>query len=80
MKRERSFFYRDTVTVARDLIGTLLIHQIQDVRISGIIVEAEAYRAQDDPASHAYKGPKKRNLPMFGPVGHSYRPIPSSVD
>jgi DNA-3-methyladenine glycosylase len=68
----RSFFQRYTPTVARELLGARLVRVAGGVRISGVIVEAEAYRGSRDPASHAYRGRSKRNEVMFGPPGHAY--------
>jgi DNA-3-methyladenine glycosylase len=58
----------DPVEVAPRLLNTLLIHRERVVRI----VEVEAYRGLEDPASHAYRGQTKRNAIMFGPAGHLY--------
>ena len=60
-------FERPSVEVARALIGTTL----QVGGVGGLIVETEAYDA-DDPASHSYTGPSARNASMFGPPGHVY--------
>ena len=68
----RSFYARDTVDVAQDLIGKILVRKINEKTISGIIVETEAYRYKDDPASHTYGGMTERNKAMFGPVGRAY--------
>lgn len=67
----KDFFQRDTVQVARDLIGKKLIRKINNQIITCIITETEAY-THDDPASHCYIGKTQRNIAMFGPVGHAY--------
>ena len=68
----RSFYARDTVKVAKELLGKTLVHKVKKGTISGIITETEAYRFEDDAASHAYRGMTKRNQAMFGEVGRSY--------
>jgi DNA-3-methyladenine glycosylase len=61
----------DTVELARFLIGTLLVHDVDGVRLSGRIVETEAYLV-GDAASHAFRGETKRNRSMFLERGHAY--------
>jgi DNA-3-methyladenine glycosylase len=68
----RSFFDRDPVTVARELLGTLLCYDDRGLMLVGRIVETEAYLAADDPASHGYRGQTSRNVAMFGSPGHAY--------
>ena len=68
----REFYARNTVTVAKELLGKSLIRKNGTSVISGIICETEAYRHKDDPASHAYRGMTERNKAMFGEVGHAY--------
>lgn len=67
----RRFYARDSVELARDLLGRLLIREHAGVRTIGRIVEVEAYSIED-PASHSFKGRTPRNETMFGPPGHAY--------
>jgi len=69
---EREFYNRDTIKVAKDLPGKILVRVVNGKVISGTIVESEAYRSTDDPASHSYRGKTERNSVMFGEVGHAY--------
>lgn len=71
-KLTRSFYNRDTITVAQDLLGCHLVHRIQGVERIGKIVEVEAYLGQEDLAAHSSKGITKRTSTMFGPPGHAY--------
>ncbi|HHS96728.1 MAG TPA: DNA-3-methyladenine glycosylase, partial [Chloroflexi bacterium] len=68
----REFFDRDTLEVARDLLGRVLVRVLDGERLSGRIVEVEAYIGEDDRASHARFGPTERNAAMYGPPGHAY--------
>lgn len=68
----RSFYSRDTATVAKDLLGKRLVRQIGKKTVSGIIIETEAYRHKDDPASHAFRRKTERNRAMFEEVGRAY--------
>jgi DNA-3-methyladenine glycosylase len=72
VKLPRSFYDRPTLDVTRDLVGKVLVHDRRGVRTSGIIVEAEAYIGESDPACHAAPGPTRRNAPLYGPPGHAY--------
>jgi len=61
----------DTVTLARFLIGTVVVHDLAEGRVAARIVETEAY-LPDDAASHTFRGETRRNRPMFGRRGHAY--------
>src|SRR6476620_2125737 len=71
-KLPRTFYDRPTLEVAQDVIGKVLVHNRRGVRTSGVIVEAEAYIGESDPACHAAPGPTRRNAPLYGPPGHAY--------
>ena len=68
----RQFYNRDTQKVAQDLLGKLLVRKFHGIRISGIIVETEAYHGFDDTACHAHKGLTERCKVMYGEAGHAY--------
>lgn len=68
-----SFFSRDTVSVARELLGSIIETKIRGAVTSGRIVEVEAYTGPDDPASHAANWRRtERNEAMYGPPGIAY--------
>jgi DNA-3-methyladenine glycosylase len=67
------FFDRDTVAVARDLLGKLLVRESGSARLWGRLVEVEAYLGPDDVAAHSVGGRRTaRTEVMYGPAGHAY--------
>ncbi len=68
----RAFYDRDTVQVAKDLLGAYLVRELDGHLLVGRIVETEAYVGMDDRASHASVGRTRRNAVMFGPPGYAY--------
>ena len=71
-KLPRSFYERDTILVARELLGKYLVHRYDDVERVARIVEVEAYLGVHDLASHSSRGRTQRTRIMFGPPGHAY--------
>jgi len=69
---DRTFYERETITVAKELLGKLLVRRNNKDNMIGKIVEVEAYSGSDDPASHAYHGRTDRNYLMFGHGGYAY--------
>lgn len=67
-----SFYARDTSMVARELLGKLLIRHTSRGKLTGKIVETEAYYGAEDPASHSYKGKTERAAIMWDSPGVSY--------
>ena len=69
----RAFLARDAADVAPDLVGAVIVTDAgTSSEVRARIVEVEAYRGVDDPASHAFRGPTPRAAIMFGEPGHLY--------
>jgi DNA-3-methyladenine glycosylase len=71
-KLTRSFFARDAIDVAPDLIGKILVHRRDGKVLRTRIVETEAYVGPHDLACHASRGRTARTEVMFGRAGHAY--------
>ena len=71
-KLTRTFYDRDTILVAKELLGKYLVHKSSGVERIGKIVEVEAYLGPHDLAAHSARGLTERTKVMFGPPGHAY--------
>src|SRR5579864_5893475 len=71
---DRAFFSRDPRRVARELLGKVLVRNLDDGqgRLTARIVEVEAYMGIEDPAAHAAAGNTARTSVLFGPPGFAY--------
>lgn len=68
----RDFYLHPPNVVAQKLLGKLLVRRYEGIRLTGRIVELEAYFGLDDPAAHAFAGKTQRNAVLFGPPGFAY--------
>ena len=72
-KLKRDFYRKSSIELAQDLIGKVLVHEINGQKISGRIVEVEAYMGIEDKAAHSYAGKRtKRTEVMYGIPGILY--------
>ena len=70
---QKTFYQWDTITVARELLGKILVHKSIEGMTAGRIVETEAYRGPEDRAAHSSEGRRTaRNEVMFGQKGRAY--------
>lgn len=69
----REFFARDGITVAKELLGKILVHETKTGTVRGIITEVESYMGENDKGSHTYGGRRtERTEPMYHAGGTSY--------
>jgi len=69
----RDFFKQDAVTLAKDLLGKILVRKVEGRTINSLITETEAYVGPEDKGSHAYNNKRtKRTETMFKEGGHAY--------
>ncbi len=69
----REFYNRDSLIVAKELLGKVLVHEIEGQKLSAKIVETEAYMGINDKAAHSYGGRRTQRVEvMYGGPGFSY--------
>jgi DNA-3-methyladenine glycosylase len=68
----RSFYLDSPEVVASNLLGKLITRHLDGERLTGRIIEVEAYLGLSDPAAHTFIGKTPRNAVLFGPPGFSY--------
>jgi DNA-3-methyladenine glycosylase len=68
----REFYIRPVITVARELLGKVIVKNENGITLSGRIVEVEAYNGETDEAAHSFNGKTKRNEVMFNEGGYFY--------
>jgi DNA-3-methyladenine glycosylase len=66
------WFERDTLEVARDLLGKVLVREVNGRLLTGRLIEVEAYCGPEDLAAHSARGVTQRTRIMYGPPGHAY--------
>lgn len=72
-KLTREFYHRESLLVAQELLGKILVHERNGRRVSARIVETEAYMGVEDKAAHSYGGRRTARVEvMYGPPGISY--------
>jgi DNA-3-methyladenine glycosylase len=70
---DREFYNRDSLIVARELLGKVLVHEIHGIMVSAKIVETEAYMGITDRAAHSYGGKRTPRVEvMYGRPGYAY--------
>jgi DNA-3-methyladenine glycosylase len=72
MKLSREFYSRDTMTVARELLGKILAHETAEGTLKGKIVETEAYLGLNDPGAIGFRKTKSIPKSLLKPPGHSF--------
>lgn len=69
---QRNFYKRDPLLIASELLGKILVRNMNGSILSGRIIEVEAYLAFVDEAAHSFKGETTRTKSLFGEAGHTY--------